>query len=345
MLNSVLPMELWERYGITAYNIANPTEALPSSYWVLKNALDYKKPKIVIVEMFFAGDEKVTNEKEEFLHNFFDELPLSINKIAAIKDLLPLESMPEYLFPFVLYHDRWKEISKTDFVEAKNLNKGAEELKGHYISGEMCYTSEMGTPFATSEEYLNKIVDLCDKNEIELILMCAPYAATVEEQIRHNAYYKFANDNDVEYLNMIGKNIVDYDIDLSNRGHLNGSGALKVTDYLGDYLVNTYGAGYFSHSKEESEHWDEARADYESQMDKKIQAETDIYNCLIMLQNPVYECEITLNNGSICLQNCYLTKMIQAVYMAENSVNYVDECDYDISINIRKRRNSCTQRI
>ena len=40
MNTGVFPMEMWEKYGITGYNIASYGNTLPNSYWALQNALD-----------------------------------------------------------------------------------------------------------------------------------------------------------------------------------------------------------------------------------------------------------------------------------------------------------------
>lgn len=39
----ISPMELWNDYGITSYNMADDAQRLPVDYWVLKNALAYTK--------------------------------------------------------------------------------------------------------------------------------------------------------------------------------------------------------------------------------------------------------------------------------------------------------------
>ena len=48
--NAVFPMELWKDYGITAYNFGGHANAIATSYWVMKNALDYTHPKLVVFD-------------------------------------------------------------------------------------------------------------------------------------------------------------------------------------------------------------------------------------------------------------------------------------------------------
>ena len=38
--DGVFPLELWETYGISAYNCASSGASLPTTYWAMKNALE-----------------------------------------------------------------------------------------------------------------------------------------------------------------------------------------------------------------------------------------------------------------------------------------------------------------
>ena len=60
VLNSVFPMELWNDYGIVSYNLAGYGSRSASNYWVLKNALEYTTPKLVVVDCCMISlEEKV----------------------------------------------------------------------------------------------------------------------------------------------------------------------------------------------------------------------------------------------------------------------------------------------
>ena len=57
---------------------------------------------------------------------------------------------------------------------------------------------------------------------------------------RHNAVLDFANNKNITYLDLnleVDKLGIDWDIDSRDAGdHLNYYGAIKITDYMGDYL-------------------------------------------------------------------------------------------------------------
>lgn len=333
MMNTVYPMELWKEYGIKAYNIANSTEAVATSYWVLKNALDYKKPKVVILEAFMAGNFKVSPNNEAFLHNYFDALPLSKNKIDALRDLLPANKIAEYIFDFSLYHSRWEELVRMDFEKDRNLNKGAGAMVGVYINQEVEFTDEVGNVGKTSAEYIRKIKELCDKEGIELVLMISPYAATVDEQKGHNAIYGVAEEIGVDCLNLIDKNVVDYQIDMFDRGHCNSAGGKRVTSYIGDYLINTYGKEFFD-QEADIDTWNEAYEEYADDLAQAIIDERSLQNTLVRLQNPIFSGEITVKEGSNLLEDESIVKLLER--MNAESVHYSAELESDIVIDIRK---------
>ena len=50
VLNGVFPMELWKDYGIVSYNLSGHGSRGAVNYWILKNALEYTTPKLVVID-------------------------------------------------------------------------------------------------------------------------------------------------------------------------------------------------------------------------------------------------------------------------------------------------------
>ena len=54
-------------------------------------------------------------------------------------------------------------------------------------------------------------------------------------------YKKICDEYDVNYINFLSMDVVDYNTDCYDKdSHLNPSGARKVTDYLGQYITENY---------------------------------------------------------------------------------------------------------
>lgn len=242
VLNAVYPMELWRDYGIVSYNMANHSENICTNYWQLKNALQYTKPKVVVIDLYAVDGDSKVNEK--YLHNFLDEVPFSPLKIEMVCDLLEPEKRMEYLFNLSLYHSRWEELGGEDLNPPRGLEKGAEfrdEVTVN-VSPALIPQDEYDPSERLNKQYLQKIIDLCKEQDIGIILMYVPYTMPEAHQRVANWGYAAAEKNEIPYLNFVYEDLaINYATDCADEAHhLNASGARKLTDYLGNYISANY---------------------------------------------------------------------------------------------------------
>ena len=116
VVNGVFPMELWKDYGITSYNLSGHGAGLPASYWTMRLATQYHKPRVAVLDVLFA-QSGTTEMSISLAHELLDPFPLSKTKLQAIRDLYPTKAQQaELLFPFDVYHNRWKQLD-TDMVQ------------------------------------------------------------------------------------------------------------------------------------------------------------------------------------------------------------------------------------
>lgn len=85
------------------------------------------------------------------------------------------------------------------------------------------------------------MIEYCKENDIDIIVTYAPYPAK-DYYIAESKYVKTVCDEyGVDYINFLEMDVVNYNIDCSDAtSHLNPSGARKVTDYLGKYIMENY---------------------------------------------------------------------------------------------------------
>ncbi len=190
------------------------------------------------------------------------------------------DSWLSLVFPIIQYHNRWDELIPEDFVlntdfyytageciassvQATNtnlemLNTEADVLK-EKNDDNMIESVQFGEEYVEysqqslysyyisdySKQYLLKIVDMCRKKGVEVILTKIPVMKLPSEyssawtQQKSNEVKAFAKENNIEYIDLLYDNKVD--IDFSNDtvdggGHLNHRGAIKVAEYFGNYL-------------------------------------------------------------------------------------------------------------
>lgn len=226
---SISPMEIWNKYGFTGYNLGVPGQRLQKTYYSLKKVLKNQKPKVIMLETNSAY--RVFGVYEE------------TNKI--------LRSILENNFAVYKYHNRWKKFNFINNGKANaNINKSKTNiLKGFrynnkvksYIKGS--YVKETDVIEKINEipmYYLNKIVKLCNENNIRLILYTSPSPVNWNYK-KHNGIEVFAKENKLPLLDLNLKNDelkIDWLKDTYDKGdHLNFSGAKKVTNYIGNYLA------------------------------------------------------------------------------------------------------------
>lgn len=242
----IQPMKLWNDYGIVSYNLAGPDNFLPTTYWIVKNALDYKTPKLIVLDCYNIRHElKTTTFGYDYVHTALDAVPLTANKVQAVFDLIEEnDKKAEFLWDFILYHSRWQKLTEDDFTNQYNPYKGGKIFTGIHgikendsvISDQKLAENTVGT------KYLEEIIKLCQANGIEVLLTYIPYSCDETGYIEANSIYDIAAKYDLNYIDFLRKdNILQYSIDfLDDHGHLNKSGGTKITAYIGEYIRNNY---------------------------------------------------------------------------------------------------------
>lgn len=248
MLNSAFPMELWNEYGITSYNLSGHAQFLPVTYWVMREALENKTPKVIVMDVMSIGaGDKVYTADMAYLHHSLDVMPFSPTKCEAVFDLLPeQDDRVEFLCNLSIYHSRWEEIGVGDFKPELSKEKGAEarihvnpvEAPALISEGNIDETETMG------KEYLRRIIALCKEKNVKLLLANLPQSADEDSQRMYASASVFADGENVDFINYLTRDkigVIDYATDMfDNESHLNPSGARKVTRDLGKYLVEHY---------------------------------------------------------------------------------------------------------
>ena len=101
VINGVDPVQIFEQFGYTGYNMGGHGSVIPASYWELMLALEYCDPKVVFVDAYMLeknyhfidimdGNASADdlNTSVEQLHLNMDCWPYSDVKKAAIEDLI-----------------------------------------------------------------------------------------------------------------------------------------------------------------------------------------------------------------------------------------------------------------
>lgn len=257
MVNGVFPMELWEDYGIAAYNMSSYGNTLAVTYWTMMNALDYADPELIVVGVKDVDKPNKLTGSSSDVHTALDCYPLSLTKIRAVEDLMSdpyseddqgnryADMKWEYYFTLGKYHGRWNEIGESDFRYDLNIQKGGEMAIGvaDYIEYTLLDEWVAGEEIGEGYVYLRRIIEECQSRGIDVLLINLPYPASEDDQWAGNSVQHIADEYGVKYIDFVTlDHVVDYAVDCYDaNSHLNPSGARKVTDYLGRYIADHYG--------------------------------------------------------------------------------------------------------
>ena len=239
------PLEVWKESGVAGFLLATQQQPLTASYHYIKEAFKTQSPKYVILEGYMICGED--SYDSAVLYDAIDPLKPSLNKFQMINNLVEYEQRPNYYFNILKYHTRWNTITANEvnsvLDEHIDTYKGFVALQGNFSGNNVLPDYNNTKDIELSEfntKILNDIYKLTKDNNAELILMFAPYEANntnLSEKIK--AEIKWAKEKNVavidycEMLNTIGINPA---CDYYDAGHLDVSGAAKVSSHFASYL-------------------------------------------------------------------------------------------------------------
>lgn len=300
---AISPVDLFHQTGITSAIAGRPNKQLSEVPGDIRDILRYQNPKTIVLETdcMFSGTNpgfkkgispleaeaakvdvagqapsKATNTDvagqapskatDAPQQNIFDKCKALLQEgdsafLAALN----------YKFPLVKYHDNWKHLKLTTFLQPRGKyhfsNKGmayANTVKAYPFGNEYMQLSG-GKHAMLSEEKLDqfqKIYDLCDRNGIRLVLLTVPSANTWNKG-KSDTVKQLAKKYDLTYYDYnrqlpAGFNWVTDSKDGGN--HLNYAGASAVTKDLAKKLTDDLTMNPTSLTKEQKQQW---KKDYE----------------------------------------------------------------------------------
>lgn len=220
--SSYNPLIIWNKYGITSYDVASPSEPINVLYNDLVFALKEHSPKVIFIE----SDVLFRKQK----NNKGDTLVLT----ELIKDYDPV----------VANHSNWKYASiKKTGIEINDFSKGYK-----FISKKIPVKNEKENKnknkkykiYNNNKEVFNKIIDLCKEHNIKLVVVSTISKKAFKKE-KHDILVDYLKELNIDFIdmNLDDKLDIDWENETKDEGmHLNYKGAIKVSEYIGEYLNN-----------------------------------------------------------------------------------------------------------
>lgn len=276
---------LWENYGITSYIRGSAQQLTWQSYYLLEDALRYETPKVVVFNVLALKYNEP--QSEAYNRMSIDGMKWSSSKINNIMaSMTKEENLIDYMFPLLRYHSRWSELNSDDFEHI--FSKDLVTHNGYYMRVDSKAQGEFPTPtpladYTLGEKamgYMQKMADLCKEKGIELVLIKAPTEFPHWYDEWDAQVVEFAEENGLEYINYIPLQEeigLDMSVDTYDAGlHLNTSGAEKMADYFGAWLVENYDLTDYRQDEEVAAIWQE-KVDFYNEMKQAQYDELEQY--------------------------------------------------------------------
>lgn len=133
MTYSVSPVELYEEYGFTSYNLASARQPLAVARYALQTALKTQDPKVFVLDVSSLFTDFYDGACFKYVT---EQVPLSAEKLQLLQEMSTLsddeDDMVSGLFPMINYHSRWKELDENDFTYLKDSDHFF--TKGYYLN-------------------------------------------------------------------------------------------------------------------------------------------------------------------------------------------------------------------
>lgn len=254
--------------GLNTFNSGSSSQNIDTTYYIIKEAIDTYQIKKVVLEispimaMAMNIDARDSSEMTE-VYAISDYMKWSLNKIQML-----LKSSPSdlYINNFLVARRNWRKISDLNYVSNLLTVKKTSAYKeyqydllqhesewyagkGYVASNNQVSEGSFNDSYGKKELnvkqinddwflYLNKIINHCKKNKVDLILICAPlseyllscYGERYDEY--HNMILEIADDAHIEF----------WDFCLCKEQYLQ----LGCSSYGDSAHLNMYGASTFS---------------------------------------------------------------------------------------------------
>ena len=238
------PSVIYEVSGLTSYVMAGSEQTPALTYWYLREALETQHPQAVVMEVTSAFFQRYQNYTQ--INVVY--MPWGKNRLGAIFEASEPDKRLGLCFDLWFYHDRWKELTLSDFKKVVTPPQ-ADQKKGH-TAIPVVFDQLEGGPFyresIPDELYQQNLTDvlriaaLCETEDIDLIFtinptytQCTAEAyAQLERDLAVGApqarFYNWANNFEAAGL--------DVTRHLSDAGHFNQEGAAVFSAYTGGFL-------------------------------------------------------------------------------------------------------------
>lgn len=282
------PMGAWKEEGIATRNYSVSSMDAATYLPAIKDVCSRQKPKVIVVDARRFRELKGTDHVTVGARNMLDSMDYNISRLKSVYYYCKTmgiswdEAISLYI-DLMQYHDNYDALkTKLNWQLADNRSGNnqidRQTFKGYAISSKHTVFEDPSANITDRRsdktgkfiDLYEELLDYCNKNEINLLIVATPVVITEEESEGLNTLCDIADSYGVPFLNMnlyYEEMGLDFEKDFYDPHHVNVLGADKVTKFFAKYLAETYDlTDHRGDSKYAS--WDELYEEYIVYADK-----------------------------------------------------------------------------
>lgn len=240
---------LWANWGMAAYDLGSAEQQYWHTYYVLREALRYQTPKVIVLDAkaaTYPDDHTSRGRIIMSTHALRDPLL----RIAAVRDSNSSDAM-SYILGYPQVHNSWKMLGEAGFALRSWRGDKTAHWKGFVENNEteahtkpsLVWTQTKRPLNEREAEYFVKICELARDHGIALLVVAYPNPDYEAGHMFYNSLWALAEEQGVPYINFndpAGHYRFRYTTEFADWQHVNTLGSLKLSKLLGAYLSEHY---------------------------------------------------------------------------------------------------------
>jgi len=261
------PVYLLDQYHISSFNMGHPNEIIPLSYVRMYERFKTDKPQVALVEIWGTNAYNTYISHDNIFYRSarvnIERHPISLPKLEVMMDYSSLDmldencvpakykdrliegdiSMPDVDYSFdslkQVYYDEDPSIYEQMELRIKNsgfLPYSSVPLPDYHEKQAKVEDTEMIPVEEDLMKYVDKMIQLCQKNDVDLVFYRAPYVSSPEELKKANYLAAYFAERQIPYYDL--EKEIDFDpmTDFYDYEHLSTTGAQKATAFLAEHI-------------------------------------------------------------------------------------------------------------
>lgn len=242
---SMNPAVIYEESGYYSYVLGSGCQPMAMSLHFLKEGLKTQSPEVVLLDVFTLMPARAICYGDEMYYLAIQQMS-GENRFEAAGKVDDKTKVDEYRFDLLMNHNKWKYNSFGKEEEYLTYN----ETLGYVAQQPSDFEFHHLVPFEKGDTKIsfkdsdlaafNEIIDICEENDIKLILFKAPIDIDQENYDYLQAIWEIAKKRNVEYVDYLAiAEEIGFTLGMDGDSwHNNTWGAQKCSKYIANYLKN-----------------------------------------------------------------------------------------------------------